>query len=166
MALWLARLLGFPRPTRQKRKRPAFKSLYELDQRQPIGEFEKKMARGMLREGREVFVAAFCNNAEVLAVTARIGTKYRCAPSDNVFGWGQKCLLLGATQIRQYHNHPPALNSSGFSRQDRQSHLFFMKVVEPYGLRFESYLVYPGLLWGYRIKRFCRWESFLAWLGP
>ncbi len=165
MASWLARLLGFLSPTRRRRRRPAFKSIYELDQRQPIREFEKKMARGMLREGREVFVTAFCNDAQVLGVTATIGTKYRCAPSDDVFGWGDKCLLLGATQIRQYHNHHSAQNGFGFSRQDRRSHLSLKKVLEPYGLRFESHLVCPGLLWGYRIKRFSRWESFLAWLG-
>jgi len=164
MAPWLKRLLGFPSPTRRRRQRPAFKSMYDLDQRQPIRMFEKRMSRGMLREGREVFFTAFYNDTEVLAVTSTIGTKYRCAPSDDVSGWGYKCLLLGATHIRQYHNHHSAHDSS-FSRNDRRSHLFFKKILEPYGLRFESYLVYPGLLWGYRIKRFSRWESFLARLG-
>jgi len=50
-----------------KKRRPAFKKLYEQDQRQPIIEFEKKMIKGMFSENREVFVTAFVDDAYVVS---------------------------------------------------------------------------------------------------
>ena len=69
------------RNKRAARRKPPFKKRYELDQVQPIIEFETKMVKGMFSEGREIFVAAFANDTHVLKVTATIGSKYSCGAS-------------------------------------------------------------------------------------
>ena len=137
-----------------RKRRPPFKKLYDLDRVQPIEEFEKKMVKGMLKEGKEIFVTAFCNDTHVLKVTASIGSKYRCRPSDNCHNWGEKAIKLGSTQIRQYHNHPPVFGRSFISKADKESHKFFSSLVRPYGIKFRSFLVYPSRLGGAKIREF------------
>ena len=110
-----------PKPHGRKRRRPPFKQLYDLDRRQPLAGFERKLALAMFAESREVYVTAFCSENEVLRVTATIGTVNRCGPSDRVENWGMKARQLGATQVRQYHNHPDVFGRSVPSRQDYAS---------------------------------------------
>lgn len=125
----LYRVLAQHRP-KEKKRRYAFKKLYDLDRVQPIDEFERKMIDGMHREGREVFVTAFVRDGYVLRVTATIGSKFACHPSDDVTLWGQKARDLGATRIRQYHNHPDIFGRSWPSRQDKLTHRTLKAEVE------------------------------------
>ena len=48
-----------------RKRKPPFKTLYGLNQIQPIGTFERNMVHGMFNEGREVFVTAFVNDTHV-----------------------------------------------------------------------------------------------------
>lgn len=143
----------FKRP-KKKRRRPPFKKNYDLDRYQSIEEFEKKMKQGMLKEGKEIFVTAFCNDTHVLNVTATIGSKNTCRPSDNYYNWGAKSKKIGATQIRQYHNHPPLLGRSFISPADKKSNEVFKELLRPYGIEFRSFLVYPSRLGGMRMKEY------------
>src|SRR4051812_24780372 len=142
-----------PRP-RRGRRRPAFKKRHGLDRRQPLAGFDRKLATAMFDEGKEVFVTAFCTDDEVVAVTATVGTARRCRPSDRVENWGMKASRLGATQIRQYHNHPDVLGRSIPSGADRRSHQYLRACVEPYGVRFHSLLIYKPWLGSYTVKEY------------
>ncbi len=126
----------------REQRRP-FKQRYDLNRRQSIHHFEGKMARGMLEEDREVFVTAFCKDGHVLGVTASIGSKFRCRPSDDVNKWGQKARRLGADEIRQYHNHPRVEGRHRLSREDRAFHSALKASIEGEGVRFRTFLVYP-----------------------
>ncbi len=145
------------RPQKKKEKRPrrpAFKKLYDLNRVQPIEEFERKMIEGMLKEDKEVFVTAFCDSYRVLKVTASRGSKFSCRPSDNYYKWADIARKVGATEIRQYHSHPPVFGRSFISRQDRESHKFFASLLKPSGIKFRSFVVYPSRLGGAKIKEF------------
>ena len=138
---------------RRQRKAP-FKKRNDLDQRQLIVDFEQKLADSMLREGKEVFVTAFCKDNEVLTVTATVGSKNQCRPSDNYSNWGNKAHRLRATQIRQYHNHPAVFGRSFISTKDRESSAFFRTLLEDDRIEFISLLVFPSRLGGYQIQRY------------
>jgi len=101
-------------------RRAAFKVRYGLTARQPISEFEEKMLVGMSRERNEVWVAAFCSESEVLKVTANVGSRYKSRATDNVNNWPAAARKVGASQIRQYHSHPPGLFCSVLSPPDRE----------------------------------------------
>lgn len=137
--------------TNSRRKRRTFKSYYDLDRKQPIREFEQKMIEGMDREGKEVFVTAFCNKNKVLRVFASIGSKYKCKPSDNYTKWGKRAKKYGATQIRQYHNHP-GLYKGNPSSLDKKTAVYFEKFVGQ-DVNLKNYIVYRGFL-GYKINRY------------
>jgi hypothetical protein len=137
-----------------RRRRPPFKNRYDLNRRQSISEFERKLARAMFIEVNEVFVAAFCTDDEVLFITATVGTKYRCSSSDSVGRWGHKALAARATQIRQYHNHPHVFGRSFISTQDRRSNRVARPAVEQYGIRFRSFLIYKPWIGTYVLKEY------------
>jgi DNA repair protein RadC len=149
-------LLGrfWKRTARPRRRASPFKERYDLNRCQPIPEFERKLARAMFAEVKEVFVTAFCTENEVLRVTATIGTTYRCRPSDRVDLWGQRAVQLQATQVRQYHNHPHIRGRSKPSRQDYRSNKSMRSRVEPYGIRFHGFLIYKPWLGRYTIKEY------------
>ncbi|MEM9084143.1 MAG: JAB domain-containing protein, partial [Planctomycetota bacterium] len=138
----LLRLLGFA--AKRPRRKP-FKHRYALTEQQPIGEFEAKMVAGMFRERREVFVTAFCNDEDVLRVTASVGTFNRCRPADDPRRWAHHAGRVGATQIRQYHNHPPGKGAEKPSPQDRRAHRQLVGILEETACAAElkSLLVYP-----------------------
>ena len=138
-----------PRP-----RRPPFKKLHKLNQIQPIVEFEEKMIKGMFAENKEVFVTAFVNDTHVLKVTATIGSKYTCRPSDNVYSWGEKACKIGATKIRQYHNHPNVFGRSSPSTKDRKTHRALKPFIEQWGIEFQSLLVYKSWFRGVRVKEY------------
>ena len=142
------------KPRGSTQRRLPFKKRYDLDRRQPINIFEEKMAKAMLSEGKEVFVTAFCKANKVLTVTATVGSKNQCRPSDNFHNWGNKAYRLGATQIRQYHNHPAVLGRSFISAKDRESNAFFCTLLEGDRIEFVSFLVFPSRLGGYQIQRY------------
>lgn len=137
-----------------KKRRPSFKKIYELDKAQPIKDFERKMIDGMFQEGKEVYVTAFCNNTHVLRVTANIGSKYSCRPSDNVSLWVENTFRIGANRIRQYHNHPNIFGRSFPSSTDKKSLKNLQIHVRNCGIEFESLLVYKTWFSGYRIKKY------------
>lgn len=143
---------GKQRKTRKRR--PPFKTQYKLNQVQPIGTFERRMVRGMFIEGREVFVTAFVNDTHVLRVTATIGSKYSCRPSDDVTLWGEKACEIGATKIRQYHNHPSVYGRARPSQTDRRTHASLKSCVTPWGVEFQSILVYKSRLGTVEMKEF------------
>ena len=142
------------RNKRETRRKPPFKKRYELDQVQPVIEFENKMVNGMFSESREVFVAAFANDTHVLKVTATIGSKYSCSASDDVNSWGAKAVKIGATRIRQYHNHPHEFGRSFPSRADKRGHRALKPVVEQWGVKYQSFLVYKSWLGRAKIKEY------------
>jgi DNA repair protein RadC len=152
-AYFLYRLFSGGKRTAKKR-RPPFKKLYVLDHVQPINEFEEKMIKGMLSEKREIFVTAFVNNTHVLRVTATIGSKYRCNGSDNINLWGEKAVKIGATRIRQYHNHPDVFGRSFPSGTDKNTHRQLKPFIEQWGVKYQSLLIYRSWLGGVRIREY------------
>ena len=135
----------------KKKRRPAFKKLYGLDHRQQISVFERKMAKGMIKEDKEVWVTTFCLNGEVLSVTATICNKRSAHPSDNYYSWLNRANRLGATEIRFYHNHPNVFGKSFFSSIDKKTHRNLKKSFKQTDIQISSFLVYQTIL-GYRIK--------------
>ena len=148
----ITRLFGNGELAVKRARRAPFKQRYGLTQRQPIDAFEAKMFQGMCAENREIFVTAFCNNSEVLRVTATMGSKRSCRNSDDISLWAYHADRVGATRIRQYHNHPNELGRSFTSSADRQSHRSAVDCMEGTGIRFESLLVYQSWLGGCVIK--------------
>ena len=125
------------------KRRAAFKARYRLNVKQPIAEFEEKMLVGMSREHNEVWVAAFCNDREVLRVTANVGSRYKSRATDNVNNWPTVARQVGASQIRQYHSHPPGFGASWFSPQDKEMYSSYKLFLAQHGIQFRAYLVYP-----------------------
>jgi hypothetical protein len=149
---FFSRLIGVNK--KKAKRRPPFKERYDLNRRQPIKEFEQKMVQGMKTEQKEIFVTAFCKNGEVLQVTASIGSKYRCSPADDYTNWGYKAQRIGATEIRQYHNHV-LKGATGFSKQDKKTYPIYREHVKTFGVKIRFFLVYPRrLIGGYGIKEF------------
>ncbi len=137
------------------KRQAAFKVRYGLNVRQPIAEFEAKMLDGMRRERNEVWVAAFCNESEVLRVTANVGSRRKSHATDNLANWPTVAQQVGASRIRHYHSHPPALGCSLFSPMDEEMYSNLRSFLERHGLQFNAFLVYPGFLGlDYRIKPF------------
>lgn len=134
------------------RRRP-FKTRHNLTERQPLKQFEERMAKGMLREGSEVWVTAFCDGDEAITATATVGTANQCKPSDDMTRWPKKCERLGADEIRLYHNHPGGFGKSVPSDLDKESHREIKSALEWHGIRCRSFLVYPTLT-GYRIREY------------
>lgn len=136
-------------------RRAAFKVRYELNMRQPISQFEEKLLVGMSRENNEVWAAAFCNDREVLKVTANVGSRYKSRPTDKVNDWPRVARQIGATQIRVYHSHPPGIFCSAFSALDRETYGNLKLFLGQNRIQFQGYLVYAAFLGsGYRIKPF------------
>jgi hypothetical protein len=138
----------------QRKRRLSFKKRHGLDQRQPLAGFEQRLAMAMFTEGREVFVTAFCTEVEVLSVTATVGTARQCRPSDRVENWGQKARRLGASQIRQYHNHPNVWGRSIPSSRDYSTNKYLRGCVEPYGIRLHTLLIYKPWFGTYMVKEY------------
>jgi len=133
----------------------AFKTRYGLNVKQSISEFEEKMLVGMSRERNEVFVTAFCNESEVLKVTANVGSRYKSHATDNVNNWPAVARQIGAFQIRQYHSHPPIPFCSLFSPQDREMYSSLKPFLERRRLQFRAYIVYPSFFgFNYHIRPF------------
>lgn len=130
--------------TNKKNRKIPFKKKYELDRNQSIKEFEKKMIAGMFEVNKEIFVAAFIKDDEVLNVTATIGGKYSCRASDNVEMWGAKATKIGANKIFQYHNHPDIFGRSIPSSKDYDSHRNLFQDLKYYRIEFKSFLVYKS----------------------
>ena len=151
---FFVKLYSRDKASKEKRRSPPFKKGYGLDHKQTIDDFEEKMANAMLKKRKEVFVTAFCNNDHVLTVTATIGSRGSCRPSDNVYNWGEKAKRLGTTEIRQYHNHPPVFKRSFISKRDKESNVFFRQILKRYDVKFRSFLVFPNRLGGYKIKEY------------
>ena len=140
--------------TSSAKRRPAFKVRHGLNARQPISVFEEKMLAGMSRERNEVWVTAFCSESEVLRVTANVGSRYKSRATDDVSNWPNEARRGSATQIRQYHSHPPCFGRSQPSRTDLDSHRTLKRFVEQYDLGYGSYIAYPGLFGGMKVKRY------------
>ena len=153
IALFLIKLV-FAFKGRQRKRRPPFKKMYELDQIQTIREFERKLTKGMFQVRKEVFVTAFVNDTHVLNVTATIGSKNKCGASDNVNLWARKAKMLGATRIRQYHNHPDVFGRSFPSSSDKKGHRELRAYVKQWGVEYQSLLVYKSWLGFAKIKEY------------
>ena len=154
--LVLALLLGGGERKKKRRgkRRAPFKRRHGLTRRQPLAEFEERMAAGMFEEGREVYVTAFCNDAEVLRCTANVGNYASCRPTDDVLRWADHAHRVGAHRIRQYHNHPDVLLRSLPSRQDRRSHAPLTELLDGTGIALESWLVWRSWLGRARFRRY------------
>jgi len=133
-----------------------FKKHYDLNAK-GIRELEHLLAMGMRNERREVWVAAFCRGQEVARVTATMGSRRRCRPSDDVSRWPARARELACSEIRQYHNHPGSYRRTSPSEQDRVSSRALEKLVDGSGIRLRSYLVFWNEIGEYRILEYdCR----------
>lgn len=144
LVIYLFLKLFSGRNKKTRNRRPPFKKLYDLDKHQPITEFERKMVRGMFAENREIFVTAFVTETHVLRVTATIGSKYSCRASDNINLWGVKAQKIGASKIKQYHNHPDVFGRSFPSNTDKKGHRNLKPFIERHDIEFQSLLVYKS----------------------
>ena len=135
-------------------KNAQFKSYYGVTKSQAIDEFEHKMATGMFCEDREIYVTAFCRDAQVERVTASMGSDRRCSNSDKINEWTNHVKRLNCNEIRQYHNHPNCLGRKILSNRDMASHQQLSEYLDNYGIMFRSFLVYANYFKGWVIKEY------------
>lgn len=147
---------------RERNQGEQFKRTYDLIGKS-IAECEERLAVGMSREHREVFVNCFVKGDEVVRVTASIGSIYRCAPSDNPYRWKQHFERLGCTEIRQYHNHPVNNNRTSPSPFDHKTSLSIKQLLGKHGSKLKSYIIYWNQINEWRIIEYDELGKF--WLA-
>jgi hypothetical protein len=138
---------------RGRKKGERFKRTYELVGKR-INECEERLAVGMSREQKEVFVVCFLKAEEVVRVTASIGSVMRCSPSDNPYRWVQHIERLGCTEIRQYHNHPINNNRTSPSPFDYKTALSMKQLLGKHGNKLKSYIIYWNQINEWRILEY------------
>ncbi|MGB8957951.1 MAG: hypothetical protein WCC00_02945 [Candidatus Aminicenantales bacterium] len=146
---------------RERNKGERFKRTYELVGKR-MDECEKRLAVGMSREQKEVFVVCFIKGEEVVRVTASIGSVSRCSASDNPMLWKQHIERLGCTEIRQYHNHPIDNNRTAPSLFDYKTALSMKQLLGKHGNKLRSFLIYWNQIDEWRIMEYD--ESGKYWL--
>ncbi len=138
---------------RGRNKGERFKRTYELVGK-GIKECEERLAVGMSREHKEVFVVCFMKGAEVVRVTASIGSVMRCSPSDNPYRWVEHIERLGCTEIRQYHNHPTTNNRTSPSPFDYKTASSMKQLLGRHGNKLKSYIIYWNQINEWRILEY------------
>lgn len=136
-----------------RRKGEQFKVAYNLKGHK-IDEFEKRIAIGMNRENKEVYVTAFVKRNKVRRVTASIGSTYQCSNSDNPIYWEKYCDKLNCDEIRHYHNHPDYGNFTSPSRKDVISIKFRKTYFGSHGEKVRSFIIYWNEINEWRILEY------------
>jgi hypothetical protein len=105
----------------------------------------------MWYEKREIYVTARCRENEVLKITAAIGNRTSCKPTDNIDSRLVHAKRLLCDTARLYHNHP---NTPSPSPPDKK-HLFYHKeYFSRNGILYKGYIVFWNLIFEYRILEF------------
>ena len=138
-------------PTREKGQR--FKSVY-TQEGSSIGEFEARMASGMHKEKKEVWVSAFCKQDRVLKVFASIGSARRCRPAENVTMYPEHIRRLNCDEIRQYHNHPIYTNFTDPSPEDIRTSTVLTNLVADTECPIRSFIIYWNAIAEHRLAEF------------
>jgi hypothetical protein len=146
---------------RSRNRGEQFKRAYELVGRS-TKECEERLAVGMKREGREVWVTCFMRKDEVIRITASIGSAFRCSPADNPLHWGQHINRLGCDELRQYHNHPIHNNRTNPSDMDFQSSNSLKQILGRHDKKLRSFIIYWNQIGEWRIMEYDRNNCWLT----
>lgn len=135
---------------RWRNKGEQFKRAYELVGKR-TKDCEERLAVGMNREQKEVFVTCFLKAEEVVRATASIGSVFRCSASDDPRRWKQHIERLSCDEIRQYHNHPINNNRTCPTPVDHQTSLSLKQVLGYHGNKLRSFIIYWNEIREWRI---------------
>lgn len=138
-----------------------FKQAYDLTGKQ-IDECEERLAVGMNRERKEIWVTCFIRNAEVVRVTAAIGSAFRCSPADDPRYWKKHIERLGCDELRQYHNHPANNNRTAPSAIDYQTSYSLKQMLGRHAKQLRSLIIYWNDIGEWRIIEHDQKDSY--WL--
>jgi hypothetical protein len=137
----------------RRNKGEHFKRAYELVGK-TTKDCEERLAVGMNREQKEVFVTCFLKADEVVRVTASIGSVFRCSASDDPRRWKQHIERLSCDEISQYHNHPISNNRTSPSPVDYKTSLSLKQILGHHGNKLRSFIVYWNEIREWRIMEY------------
>ncbi|MEX2173295.1 MAG: hypothetical protein WD872_02970 [Pirellulaceae bacterium] len=126
-------------PTRTKGAQ--FKVAFDL-QGKSLAELEERLAVGMHREGKEVFVTAFMRRGVAVRVTAAIGSPTRCRPADAPSQWKYHIDRMQCDEVRQYHNHPVYCGRTAPSPLDFRSCATLKSLLCEHATKLRSFVLY------------------------
>ena len=135
---------------RKRNKGEQFKKAYAL-QGKDIVSCEERLAVGMNREKKEIFVTCFIKSGKVLRVTASIGSAFKCSASDNPQYWGGHIDRLSCDEIRQYHNHPISSNHTHPSSIDHKTSKSLKGILGNHKDKLRSFIIYWNEIREWRI---------------
>lgn len=138
---------------RFRNKGEQFKQAYELVGKR-AKDCEERLAVGMSREQKEVFVTCFIKAEEVVRVTASIGSVFRCSASDDPRRWQYHAERLCCDEIRQYHNHPVNNNRTCPSPVDHKTSLSLKQILGNHGNKLRSFIIYWNEIREWRIMEY------------
>ena len=146
---------------RLRNKGEQFKKAYDLGGKR-IKECEERLAVGMNREKKEIFVTCFIKAEKVVRVTATIGSLFRCSGSDDPRRWREHIQQLGCDEIRQYHNHPVSNNRTCPSPVDYKTSLSLRQILGRHGNKFRSFIIYWNEIREWRVMEYGEKDKY--WL--
>jgi hypothetical protein len=138
---------------RIRTKGEQFKKAYDL-QGKFIRDCEERLAVGMNREKKEIFVTCFIKSGKVQRVTASIGSAFRCSASDDPRNWKKHIERLSCDEIRQYHNHPITNNRTHPSVVDHKSSKSLQEILGKHKDILRSYIIYWNEIREWRIMEY------------
>lgn len=144
-----ARISAFPFRIKGER----FKTVFNVVGK-PLIEVEETLAIGMWKEQKEVFATVFMKNNYAVRMTATIGSRHRCSPSDDPKKWPEIFKKLNCDEIRQYHNHPVKNNKTKPSYNDYRSSLSLKGLFKSEKSLFKSYIIYWNKIGEWRILEY------------
>jgi hypothetical protein len=146
----------------ERMKGEQFKRIYGLAGKN-IRECEERLAAGMSRERKEVFVTCFMRGEEVVRATASIGSLNRCSASDSPYLWKKHIERLGCTEIRNYHNHTVNNNRTAPSWMDHKTCSTIEQLLEKHGEKLRSYIIYWNQIGEWRILQYDAGKHWLVY---
>ena len=138
---------------RIRNKGEQFKKAYDL-QGKDIKSCEERLAVGMNREKKEIFVTCFIKSGKILRVTASIGSAFRCSASDNPRYWRGHIDRLSCDEIRQYHNHPINNNHTRPSIVDHKTSKSLKEILGKHKDKLRSFIIYWNEIREWRIMEY------------
>jgi hypothetical protein len=138
---------------RIRNKGEQFKKAYDF-QGKDIKSCEERLAVGMNREGKEIFVTCFIKSGKILRVTASIGSAFKCSASDNPRYWNGHIDRLSCDEIRQYHNHPINNNHTRPSILDHKTSKTIKEILGKHKDKLRSFIIYWNEIGEWRIMEY------------
>jgi hypothetical protein len=138
---------------RLRNKGEHFKRAYDLGGKH-IKDCEERLAVGMNREKKEIFVTCFIKAGKVVRVTASIGSVFRCSASDDPRRWKEHIERLDCDEIRQYHNHPISNNRTFPSPVDHKTSLSLRQILGHHSNKFRSFIIYWNEIREWRVMEY------------